>query len=63
MECFDKVNKMADKVKMIEKHIDIVSQTDQKMKDLQKTSKNSMNEEAPKGIFLTVFLRSKAMTL
>ena len=25
MECFDKVNKMADKVKMIEKHLDIVS--------------------------------------
>ena len=27
MECFDKVRKMADKVKMIEKHLDIVSQT------------------------------------
>ena len=25
MECFDKVKKMADKVKMIEKHLDIVS--------------------------------------
>lgn len=27
MECFDKVKKMVDKVKMIEKHLDIVSQT------------------------------------
>ena len=35
MECFDKVNKMDDKVKMIEKHIDIVSQTHQKMRNLQ----------------------------
>ena len=25
MECFDKVKKMADKVKMIEKHLDVVS--------------------------------------
>ena len=37
MECFDKVKKMADKVKMIEKHLDIVSQTHQKMRDLQGT--------------------------
>ena len=35
MECFDKVKKMDDKVKMIEKHLDIVSQTHQKMRDLQ----------------------------
>ena len=35
MECFDKVKKMVDKVKMIEKHLDIVSQTHQKMRDLQ----------------------------
>ena len=35
MECFDKVKKMADKVKMIEKHLNIVSQTHQKMRDLQ----------------------------
>ena len=35
MECFDKVKKMANKVKMIEKHLDIVSQTHQKMRDLQ----------------------------
>ena len=35
MECFDKVKKMDDKVKMIEKHLDIVSQTYQKMRDLQ----------------------------
>ena len=25
MECFDKVNKMVDRVKMIKKHLDIVS--------------------------------------
>ena len=30
MECFDKVKKMADKVKMIEKHLEIVSQAHQK---------------------------------
>jgi len=35
MECFYKVNKMVDKVKMIQKHLDIVSQTHQKMRDLQ----------------------------
>ena len=35
MECFDKVKKMVDKVKMIEKHLDIVSQTHKKMRDLQ----------------------------
>ena len=34
MECFDKVKKMVDKVK-IEKHLNIVSQTHQKMRDLQ----------------------------
>jgi DNA repair exonuclease SbcCD ATPase subunit len=35
MECFDKVKKMADKVKMIEKHLDIISQTHQRMRNLQ----------------------------
>ena len=35
MECFDKVKKMADKVKVIEKHLDIVSQTHQRMGNLQ----------------------------
>ena len=35
MECFDKVKKMADKVQMIEKHLDIVSQTHQRMRNLQ----------------------------
>jgi hypothetical protein len=35
MECFDKVKKMDDKVKMIEMHLDIVSKTYQKMRDLQ----------------------------
>ena len=35
MECFDKVKKMADKVKMIEKHLDIVSKTHQRMRNLQ----------------------------
>ena len=35
MECFDKVNKMVDKVKMIEKHLDIISQTHQRMRNLQ----------------------------
>ena len=35
MECFDKVKKMVDKVKMIENHLDIVSQTHQRMRNMQ----------------------------
>ena len=35
MEHFDVVKKMTDKFKMIEKHIEIVSQTYQRMRDLQ----------------------------
>ena len=35
MECFDKVMKMVDKVKMIEKNLNIVSQTHQRMRNLQ----------------------------
>ena len=35
MKCFDKGKKMADKVKMIEKHLNIISQTHQKMRNLQ----------------------------
>ena len=35
MECLDKIKKMVDKVKMIEKHLNIVSQTHQRMRKLQ----------------------------
>ena len=35
MECFDKGKKMVDRVKMIEKHLNIVSQTHQRMRNLQ----------------------------
>ena len=35
MECFTEMQKMADKVKMVEKHLEIVSQTNQRMRDLQ----------------------------
>ena len=35
MKCFDKVKKMVDKAKVIEKHLDIGSQTHQRMKNLQ----------------------------
>ena len=35
MECFDNVKKMADKVKVIEKHLDIVSQTHKRMRNMQ----------------------------
>jgi hypothetical protein len=35
MECFNEIKKMADKVKMIEKHLEIVSHTYQRMRDLQ----------------------------
>jgi len=35
MECFNEIKKMVDKVKLIEKHLEIVSQTHQWMRDLQ----------------------------
>ena len=35
MECFEEVTKMTDKVKMIENHFENVSQTYQRMRDLQ----------------------------
>ena len=35
MECFNEIKKMADKVKMIEKHLEIVSETYQRMRDMQ----------------------------
>ena len=35
MECFNEIKKMTDKVKSIEKHLEIVSQTHQRMRDLQ----------------------------
>ena len=35
MECFAEIKKMADKVKMVEKHLEIVSWTYQRMRDLQ----------------------------
>ena len=35
MECFKEIQKMAAKVKMVEKHLEIVSQVNQKMRSLQ----------------------------
>ena len=35
MECFTMIQKMADKMKMVEKHLEIVSQTNQRMRSLQ----------------------------
>ena len=35
IECFNEIKKMVDKVKMVEKHLEIVSQTYQRMRDLQ----------------------------
>ena len=35
MECFHQIKKITDKVKIIEKHLEIVSQTYQRMRDLQ----------------------------
>ena len=35
MECFGEIQKMADKVKMVEKHLEIVSHSNQRMRDLQ----------------------------
>ena len=35
MECFNEIKKNADKVKIVEKHIEIFSQTYQRMRDLQ----------------------------
>ena len=62
MECFDKVKKMADKVKMIKKHLDIVSQTHQIWETCKKRLYNLMNQGALKSIFPVVSLQWKAMT-
>ena len=35
MECFNEIKKMADKVKMVETHLEMVSQIYQRMRDLQ----------------------------
>ena len=35
MQSFNEIKKMSDKVKMVEKHLEIVSQTCQRMRDLQ----------------------------
>ena len=35
MECFTEIQKMVDKMKMVEKHLEIVSQTNQRMRALQ----------------------------
>ena len=35
MECFVEIQKMADKIKNVEKHLEIVSQTNQRIRDLQ----------------------------
>jgi hypothetical protein len=35
MECFTKIQKMADKMKMVEKHLGIVSQVNQRIRSLQ----------------------------
>ena len=35
MECFNEIKKMANKVKMVERHLEIVSLTYQRMRDLQ----------------------------
>ena len=35
MECFTEIQKMADKVKMVEKHLEIISQINLKMRSLQ----------------------------
>ena len=35
MECFTEINKVANKVKMVEKNLEIVSQTNQRMRDRQ----------------------------
>ena len=35
MECFTEIQKMAYKIKMEEKHLEILSQTNQRMRELQ----------------------------
>ena len=35
MECFTEIQKIADKMKIVEKHLEIVCQTNQRMRDLQ----------------------------
>ena len=40
MECFTTIQKMADKMKMVEKHLEIVSQTNQRMRALKAKSED-----------------------
>ena len=52
MECFAEIRKMVDKVKMVEKDLEIVSQTNQRMRDLQARIKDieewrSMEKNVP----------------
>ena len=58
MECFAEIKKIVDKVKMVEKHLEIVSQTYQSTHKL----KISKNGGALKIMFLVAFRLSKAMT-
>ena len=69
MECFDKVKKMVDKVKMIEKYLDIVSQTHQTMRNLQekiikldgwRSTKNNIPSSLPLVIIYDITMYSMA---
>jgi hypothetical protein len=40
MECFAEIKKMVDEAKMVEKHLEIVSQTNHRMRDLQANIKD-----------------------
>ena len=55
MEYFDEVKKMNDKFKMIEKHLEIVSQTYQRMRDLQAKIIELEEWRSTEKIFLVVF--------
>ena len=57
MECFTEIEKMADKVKMVEKHLEIVSQVNQKMRSLQFKIENidkwrSMENNVPSSLLV-----------
>ena len=63
LECFNEIKKMADKVKMVEKHLEIVSQTYQRMRDLQaKIVELEEWRSTKKNIPCILLVGSKAMT-
>ena len=62
MECFLEIKKMVDKVKMVGKHLEIVSQTNQRMRDPQAKIEDLEEWRNRERMFLVAFQLSKVMT-